>query len=410
MNAEAPRLALASIPTGREIDTEAALEATWENYREILCREAREWWDSDASVPATADKLRADYARPGPGQHLQCFLLTAPEGARPENLVVDRPGAGDFAWPGQILGHVSVYYSSDDNLGRAWLSIYVLPAWRRRGIGSAAIDHARRLVAELGRRDIEAWAIAHPAPPGYPSPVVSATGVGAVSLEGPTSLLLARGFRLTQVEYHLRLGLPEDPEGRADLMAHLGTLREEGALAAGEVYEVESWQGMPGDPQAVADMFRRFSGDIPPSEGLEPSAWNEEKVVDYVQRLEARGVDLLWTAARHRGSGALIGYTMIEWPRGADSATQEDTWVSTEHRGHRLGLLIKATNTARAIEGKAVGRPGELRTIHTWLAAENEHMYEINRRLGFSIGRVEGCWLLDVEAASPRSSAPTTAP
>ncbi|MDO5723338.1 MAG: GNAT family N-acetyltransferase [Flaviflexus sp.] len=394
MSAEPPRLALAPVPTGREIDTDAAPEATWERYRELLLCEAREWWDNEGSVPATAEKLRADYARPAPGRHSRCFLLTAPKEATPDNLVVSPPGAAEFAQPGQILGYVGVYYSSDDNLGRAWLGIYVLPAWRFRGIGSAAINHARRLVADLGRRDIEAWAIAHPAAPDDPDPVLPATGVGAVSLEGPTSLLLARGFRLAQVEYQLRLPAPRDRQGR--LLAQLAALREEGAAGAREDYELESWQGMPGDPAAVADMFRRFSADIPASEGLEPSAWDEEKVVNYVERLAARGVDLLWTAVRHRDSGQLVGYTMLEWPHGADSATQEDTWVSPEHRGHRLGLLIKATNTARAIGGEIVGRPGELRTILTWLAAENEHMLAINRRLGFTIDRVEGCWILDV--------------
>ena len=58
-----------------------------------------------------------------------------------------------------------------------------------------------------------------------------------------------------------------------------------------------------------------------------------------------------------------------------------------EHRGHRLGMLVKIANL-RAYEDR---RPGE-RRINTWNAQENEHMLAINVALGFEPVGVAAVW------------------
>ena len=48
------------------------------------------------------------------------------------------------------------------------------------------------------------------------------------------------------------------------------------------------------------------------------------------------------------------------------------------HRGHRLGLRLKADNLIRATDAEPA-----LRAIDTWNAEENLHMVAVNEALGF---------------------------
>jgi hypothetical protein len=62
---------------------------------------------------------------------------------------------------------------------------------------------------------------------------------------------------------------------------------------------------------------------------------------------------------------------------------QEDTTVVRDHRGHRLGLLLKADlcRWLLAVEP-------QLRTLDTWNAESNDHMVGVNERLGYrAVGR-----------------------
>jgi hypothetical protein len=62
---------------------------------------------------------------------------------------------------------------------------------------------------------------------------------------------------------------------------------------------------------------------------------------------------------------------------------QWDTLVMAEHRGHRLGLLIKAANL-RALRRELP----DVSWLCTWNAESNEPMLRVNRALGFHpVGR-----------------------
>jgi GNAT superfamily N-acetyltransferase len=63
------------------------------------------------------------------------------------------------------------------------------------------------------------------------------------------------------------------------------------------------------------------------------------------------------------------------WP----IADQEDTAVLAAHRGHGLGIWMKAANLQRL----AAARP-EIRRVHTSSAADNQHMLRVNHQLGFT--------------------------
>ena len=60
--------------------------------------------------------------------------------------------------------------------------------------------------------------------------------------------------------------------------------------------------------------------------------------------------------------------------------------VHTDHRGHGLGLAIKAHNLRLCASVNPTTR------VYTWNAAENTHMRDINRRLGCQVVAVSGEW------------------
>jgi hypothetical protein len=70
-----------------------------------------------------------------------------------------------------------------------------------------------------------------------------------------------------------------------------------------------------------------------------------------------------------------------------DSIVQQDTLVTSEHRGRRLGMLTKVANLRRA-----QSRWPQARSVLTWNANENQHMLAINIALGFKPAGYEGEW------------------
>jgi GNAT superfamily N-acetyltransferase len=64
----------------------------------------------------------------------------------------------------------------------------------------------------------------------------------------------------------------------------------------------------------------------------------------------------------------------------ATGAWQEETAVIAAHRGHGLGLIIKAANLLRLRNAAPAAR-----WVVTWNAADNTFMRAVNERLGFAV-------------------------
>jgi hypothetical protein len=92
--------------------------------------------------------------------------------------------------------------------------------------------------------------------------------------------------------------------------------------------------------------------------------------------------------AEHISSGRLAGFTQLSLPSDPRRpVTQGITIVDPEHRGHRLGLWIKATNLLQL----RVFSP-DAPLVITGNAEENVHMLEINKVLGFQTVGYTGAW------------------
>ena len=159
-----------------------------------------------------------------------------------------------------------------------------------------------------------------------------------------------------------------------------GTSAQDARVRAGG-YELVSWRGTtPAEyVEDLAVLVARMSIDPP----LGALLW-EPEAVDSV-RLRAREVTMderglrRWTTAVRPVAGGLVGFTRV-FARASHHhyADQGDTIVLTEHRGHRLGALMKHENLALV----RADMPG-LSRVWTWNAAENAPMVAVNEAMGF---------------------------
>ncbi|MDT0167909.1 GNAT family N-acetyltransferase [Pseudarthrobacter sp. BRE9] len=283
------------------------------------------------------------------------------------------------------VGQYSVTLPLRENLATAGIDVLVAPRWRRRGVGRALLEQAEAMARERGRLSLDAF---HELPleavrPGQ-GMVTAKSGAGQLPLDDPaTAFALAAGYQLEQVERSSRLTLPV----REELLAPL----EADAVDRAGDYVLTGWDGRcpEGLVAGYAALRAQMSTDAPTA-GMdwEREDWDSGRVRDDEAALARGGVQSSVTAALHRRTGELVAYTVLTWrPLVPESLMQEDTLVAEEHRGHRLGMLVKAANLRRA----QVKWP-RARSVLTWNASENQHMLAINTALEFRPAGYEGEW------------------
>jgi GNAT superfamily N-acetyltransferase len=292
------------------------------------------------ATPYRLPELRATLRNPGPGVAYELWA----------------------GWVGpDLVTSASLELPLLDNTGQAELVLGTSPAHRRRGHGSALLQHLVARAAEQGR-SVVTVAVAYPleGPP---------DGAGHSDVDFVTR----RGFVFGLGEVQRVLDLPVDP-----------------TLLEGLVREAE--------PHHEGYRFRTFTGRVPDDllegyGGLLGAVLTEAPVgeLDYEpeqyppERIRAEE-DTFELAARVRyatvaldPSGACVAYNeiLVAGHEGG-RAFQWGTLVLPEHRGHRLGLAVKA----RTLQLLAVERP-EVHQVVTFNADVNTPMIAINDRLGF---------------------------
>jgi GNAT superfamily N-acetyltransferase len=255
---------------------------------------------------------------------------------------------------GTVAGHLDVALHLTDNTHRLDFTVAVHPDQRRQGIGTALLEHAE-LMAHAEHRTVL----------GTESDV-------AAGHDDPAAAFAARhGFTTAQRELHSRLELPVD----------VAAARAEAEKHADGYEALTSWDGIPDEWLSDrALLSRRMSTDAPMGAlDYAEEQWDAERVRRIYRLAREQRRRVVETVARHRDSGRLVGYTTLAVAEHTpDVAYQWDTLVLREHRGHRLGMLLKAAN----LQALAAELPG-VRGVHTWNANENEPMLRVNRALGF---------------------------
>jgi GNAT superfamily N-acetyltransferase len=265
-----------------------------------------------------------------------------------------------------------------------WVNAEVHPEFRGRGIGRALADRLEAVCDELGQTRRLAYVTSARTDGAQ---LAAPTGFGSVPRGNPeVRFLLARGYRLEQVERGSRFALPGD----ADALARHRAEAESHAPG----YRVHTWVGVTPERflPGMATLYERMSTDAPTA-GLEepPEDWTPEKVAEQDARLSA-ATNLLTTAVEHEESGELAGYTRLSVPSAAGTVlSQWDTIVRREHRGHRLGMLLKVANL-QEVAARFPGHP----SVVTFNAEENRPMLSVNEAVGFEPISSQGAWRRDV--------------
>ncbi len=287
---------------------------------------------------------------------------------------------------GRIVARSWVRCELQENLGTALLHVEVLEEFSGRGIGLALLRHAEELAAAQGRSIMQSFT-EHPADFDADAPglVMPATGTGALPARARgVRFALQAGYRLEQVERFSVLDLPARAGGWDDL-------EREAVAKAGEEYELVSWTGTCPDEYAeqLAVLMSRMSTDAPSGElSYDAEQWDVARVRHVEDTWKRAGLVSLVAAARHRSSGELAAYSVLQLTAAKPwLADQDDTLVAASHRGHRLGMLVKLLNIRRL----RTGYPAVERVV-TFNAAENEHMLAINISLGFRPAGYDGEW------------------
>jgi GNAT superfamily N-acetyltransferase len=302
--------------------------------------------------------------------------LGPPMSERTNRTYLKSPGEPAQAWfvpgdtPGSARGFYLLQLPDRDNRHRGRLYLEVHPEQRRRRIGVALLRHAARQAAEDGRSVLTSHAN-----------LGSAGEAFAKRMGAKPGLMDARRV----------LVLGRQPAGR------VGALRESAARPAAG-YSLVPWTGRTPDRYlaGLAAVFNAMS-DAPRDPGHEPQVWDAQRVRERVNGLRAHyGLRTYAVVARHDASGELAALTEVAVdPADPGWGHQMLTGVTREHRGHRLGLLVKIAMA----EWLTAAEP-TLERINTWNAESNRYMIAVNEALGYTIaGRPSGWWKLDVAAA-----------
>ncbi|SDH93388.1 GNAT family N-acetyltransferase [Agrococcus jejuensis] len=292
------------------------------------------------------------------------------------------------AWlDGEHVGRAVLSWGVHEGLHVGSASILVLPSARRRGVGAALWDAALARLEAEGRTTIQAWIDHRPA---TGATIAPPTGFGAIPADAAeTRFALARGFRLEQVERVSELRL----DGAADLDA-----LEAAARPHATDYDLLAWRGStpPEHRDAMAALRARMSTDAPSADlDVDEEAWDADRLVRAEAADAAQGRTMWTTVARHRASGVLAAYSSLSTPVEPERPIdQEDTLVHAEHRGHRLGMLVKIANLRQVVAAE----PQRARVM-TWNAEENRPMLAVNEAMGFRAIGYEAGW--QRVAASP---------
>lgn len=269
-------------------------------------------------------------------------------------LRVVRPTEPRMRWvarqDGVIVGTAELMMPTRENLDTGFIELSVHPDHRRRGHGRALLGTVLDALRSAGRG--LAWT----------GTIECGEGAAAADRLGvaPTDLREVRSV----------LDLPTVD---AAAIAAIAAEPRPG-------YRLERWVGAAPDDRVDAYAEAKHAmADAPHDPRWEPPRWDARRVRNLEDQPRQAGYELRVVVAVREGTDAVAGLTeVIISPWTPYRADQWDTVVIPAHRGHGLGIWVKA----EMLRWLAAERP-DVRQIETWNAETNRHMRGINTRLGF---------------------------
>lgn len=275
----------------------------------------------------------------------------------------DKRFESHLAWQdGKPVAWVMLQITTKENLANLYTEIWVDPRARRRGLGRRmhefVVGQARRFdrTRLLSRTQ---WEL-----PGIP----------AVDLSG-ARFAEALGYSSALPEVVRRLDLSKVDENALEVM-HAKARAKAGG------YRVVQWNGL--HPEEFIDdlayLDSRLTTDAPMGDlQVEASKVDSERVREFQAAAIAAERQGYHTAAVHEATNRLVAWTTIAKDKSLDwNAFQQITIVDPDHRGHRLGALIKVENLRRLRAAEP-----SVWAVDTFNADENKYMVSINEEMGF---------------------------
>lgn len=269
------------------------------------------------------------------------------------------------AWSGLLDGEVVaaglVELYLKDNQHLAQVEVHVLPAYRRRGLGSAMLARLEGEVRSRGRR--------------------TAFGDVGVPLDGPedgrgwpgAEFARDRGYTFALGEVQRRAALPLPGELLERLAAEAAPHHTE--------YRIVSFPG-PAPEEYVAGLAALSATLLEEMPTGELELEREDTSVEGWREREADSIAeglAHWHTVALAPDGETVAYsTLAVSAEDPELCHQWGTLVAPGHRGHRLGLAVKVANH-RALQDAGV----EVAEIATWNAGVNAPMIGVNELLGF---------------------------
>ena len=257
------------------------------------------------------------------------------------------------------VGVLELDFPARDNVHLAWAAIHVHPAHRRRGHGSAMLQEVIRRTKNLGRTTV--W-------------------VGAAEDDlGAKAFLKSFGFRYASHDARRRQVLADVDQARLD------ELYAEAQAAAGDYVLERAILPTPDDVLEELVEVTAAINDAPMGELTFEDEVFDLKRLRAIEEASAGRQDTIYRVwARHRTTGVIGGHTVVGVnPLQPRFGGQGDTAVRRDHRGHRLGLLLKIEMMRWLAD-----REPQLEWIETWNQADNTYMVSVNEALGYRLSRV----------------------
>ncbi len=269
---------------------------------------------------------------------------------------------------GVPVGAGMLQFTLRDNLTLAVADVQVLPGHRRRGVGTAVFDRLRADSLTEGRTSMMAYV-------DVPLGRDASPGIEFAQRNGMT-------VRIREVHWVLQLPIET---------ARLAQLIDDTAADSSD-YRFELWTGP--CPHQWAEQYAQLLGGL----STQAPSGDAEFEADYYdverlragERLAARQGRQVFNVVAVAPDGTLAGHTQLQVPSDegdAHRAYQAGTLVWPAHRGHRLGLAMKARNHLAAQQAL----PELRRTVHTWNAEQNSWMIAVNEALGYRRSSIEAC-------------------
>lgn len=289
----------------------------------------------------------------------------------------------------RIVGRAGISMPLADNTDTAIISLEILPESQGHGVGRELLEAAEQFARGELRRTLIVET-------NHPAAALEHVGGGSVPAadDGGTLPLASRevtfaseaGYQLQRVE---RFSSCPVPLGDEDL----NRLKSQALDVAGTDYALHTWTDVC-PPEWVRDMAV-LESLLDGEESLSAyddeapgQLWDDARVREAETLAQASGRQTMICAVEHQPTGRLVGFTAISILGHRDDVVfQDQTVVLAEHRGRKLGMLIRVGNLERLSQ-----EHDAIRKIYTWDADEKEYMVSVNHDLGFRAAGYTGEW------------------